>query len=104
MGTLCGESVTRDREQEFSAAGRSPRFVQEHWQAMRARINAALEQMPNSELDRVQHHPRRGPLTCSEVLLVVARHAAEHWGEAQLTRSLLRASPDTVNPPGPKGK
>jgi hypothetical protein len=25
------------------------------------------------------------------VLIVVARHAAEHWGEVQLTRSLMRA-------------
>jgi len=25
------------------------------------------------------------------VLIVVARHTAEHWGEAQLTRSLMKA-------------
>jgi hypothetical protein len=24
-------------------------------------------------------------------VLIVARHTAEHWGEAQLTRSLLKA-------------
>ena len=41
-------------------------------------------------LDRERTHPRRGALTAREVLIVVARHAAEHWGEAQLTRSLLR--------------
>lgn len=28
-------------------------------------------------------------LTGREILLVVARHAAEHWGEAQLMRNLL---------------
>jgi hypothetical protein len=30
-------------------------------------------------------------MTGRDVLIVVARHAAEHWGEAQLTRSLMKA-------------
>lgn len=104
LGTFCGETVTRDREGEFAAIGRSSLLVQEEWHAMRARISAALARMPPSALDRLHHHPRRGPLTGREVLLVVARHAAEHWGEAQLTRSLLRASSDTVDTRGPKNR
>jgi hypothetical protein len=31
------------------------------------------------------------------VLIVVARHTAEHWGEAQLTRSLLKAAQEAVS-------
>ena len=41
--------------------------------------------------DGTRAHPRRGTITGRDVLIVVARHAAEHWGEAQLTRSLLKA-------------
>jgi hypothetical protein len=51
----------------------------------------ALASLPVGDLDRERPHSRRGTLSGREVLLVVARHAAEHWGEAQLTRSLLRA-------------
>jgi len=64
--------------------------VRDHWRELRARRETALAALPAGELDRERPQPRRGPLTGREVLLVVARHAAEHWGEAQLTRSLMR--------------
>lgn len=41
-------------------------------------------------------HPRRGIITGRDVLIVVARHAAEHWGEAQLTPSLMKARGDSA--------
>ena len=47
--------------------------------------------LPAADLDRERKHPRRDMLTGREVLIVVARHTAEHWGEAQLTKSLLLA-------------
>ena len=47
--------------------------------------------LPAADLDRERKHPRRDVLTGREVLIVVARHTAEHWGEAQLTKSLLLA-------------
>jgi hypothetical protein len=37
-------------------------------------------------------HPRRGTITAREVLLVAARHAAEHYGQALLTRDLALAA------------
>ena len=43
------------------------------------------------DLDGARPHPRRGIITGRDVLIVVARHTAEHWGEAQLTRSLMKA-------------
>ena len=47
--------------------------------------------LTREDLDRARQHPRRGIITGRDVLIVVARHAAEHWGEAQLTRSLMNA-------------
>ncbi|MDP9352215.1 MAG: DUF664 domain-containing protein [Chloroflexota bacterium] len=48
--------------------------------------------MPRSRLEEEIEHPRRGRITGREVLLVVARHCAEHLGQAELTRDLLEAS------------
>jgi 3-hydroxyisobutyrate dehydrogenase-like beta-hydroxyacid dehydrogenase len=88
--TVCGQTVSRSRAAELAARGTSWEPVRDHWRELRTRMAGALAALPAGELDRVRAHPRRGPLTGREVLLVVARHAAEHWGEAQLTRSLMR--------------
>lgn len=90
LGTVCGLAVTRNRAEEFSAGAASAATVQERWQALRARIHEALARLAASDLGTPRPHPRRGTLAAREVLLIAARHAAEHWGEAQLTRSLLR--------------
>lgn len=46
--------------------------------------------MPTSSaLEQEYLHPRRGPLIGWAILLIVARHAAEHWAHAKLTRDLL---------------
>jgi hypothetical protein len=90
--TLCGQPVTRSRATELAASGVSAEALREHWQKLRAHFGNALETLPPNALDRPCRHPRRGVIAGREVLLVVARHAAEHWGEAQLTLSLLRAA------------
>jgi len=90
LGVLCERPVRRVRDDEFATRGVTGK-VHEHWLTLRERIDAAFETLPAGDLDRVRQHPRRGPLAGREILLVVARHAAEHWGEAQLTSSLLRA-------------
>jgi uncharacterized damage-inducible protein DinB len=91
LGTLCGRPVSRDHEREFSGT-ESAAELRERWQRQRGQIEAALAVLPPPELDRERTHPRRGPLTGREVLIVVARHAAEHQGQAELTRDLLRAA------------
>ena len=58
---------------------------------LRERIAKHLASLTRDDLDAARAHPRRGTLTGRDVLIVVARHAAEHWGEAQLTRSLMKA-------------
>ena len=42
-------------------------------------------------MDRERDHPRYGTISGRELLVLVATHAAEHYGQAQLTRDLLKA-------------
>ncbi|MBN1310607.1 MAG: hypothetical protein JXB30_04240 [Anaerolineae bacterium] len=37
----------------------------------------------------MHEHPRRGQMAGRAELIIVARHAAEHMGQAELTRDLL---------------
>jgi uncharacterized damage-inducible protein DinB len=92
VGLLCGQQVQRQREAEFAASGASVEPIRSRWSELRGRIEQCLEHLPPGELDRKRPHPRRGQLTGREVLIVVARHAAEHMGHAELTRDLLLAS------------
>jgi DinB superfamily len=98
LHTVCGLAVVRSRAAELAASGTTWEPVREQWRDLRERIEAALARLPAGDLDRERPHPRRGALTGHEVLLVVARHAAEHWGEAQLTKSLLRAAGAQATP------
>jgi hypothetical protein len=58
---------------------------------LRERVAKSFEALTREDLDGARQHPRRGIISGRDVLIVVARHTAEHWGEAQLTRSLLKA-------------
>ncbi len=40
----------------------------------------------------VRQHPRRGEVRGFDVLLVVARHAAEHLAQAEVTRTIVQAN------------
>lgn len=91
LGVLCGRPVRREREAEFAAAPTAAEIAA-RWADLRPRLRAALAALPAAELARGRDHPRRGTITGLEVLLVVARHAAEHLGQAELTRDLLRAA------------
>ena len=91
LRTLCDLPVQRTRAEEFAARGLTWEPVRERWLGLQERIAPALAGLSGADLDRLRRHPRPGMLTGREILLVVARHAAEHWGEAQLTRNLLKA-------------
>ena len=91
LSTLCGLPRRRERDAEFAARGTTCAAVRERWRVLRMDVAAALADVTPTDLDREREHPRRGGLTGREILLVVARHAAEHWGEAQLTHGLMRA-------------
>jgi len=95
LQTLAGQPVDRDRDGEFAAQGDSAQPVAAHWAILRAELAARLASLPTDALDATYKHPRRGSVSGRELLIIVARHAAEHLGQAELTRDLLHvALPD----------
>jgi hypothetical protein len=91
LEVLCGRPVNRQRDAEFTAHGDSPAALQSRWQALRADIEAQLAHISDTALSEPRAHPRRGQISGREVLIVVARHCAEHMGQAFLTRDLVLA-------------
>ena len=91
LQSLCGQSVPRDRAQEFCAAGTSVAALRERWADARARMQRASAGLPPEELGRERDLPSLGTVTGLEVLLATVRHSAEHHGQAGLTRDLLLA-------------
>ncbi len=71
-------------------AGLSPEQLA--WKPPASKANGlGVLAVPPEALLAPHHHPRRGWSTGREILLIVARHAAEHLGQAELTRDLLLA-------------
>lgn len=89
---LCGEAVNRDRESEFLDRPVTAESLAEQWSELKSRLIAKLSTVPAIELDRVRTHPRRGEIDGRSILIVATRHAAEHLGQAELTRDLWLAS------------
>jgi hypothetical protein len=91
-GVVCGNPVQRDRAAEFQAEAVDPAQLQQHWQDLHHKIEQHLTTLTAAEMAAPRTHPRRGPMNAREILLVVARHAAEHLAHAELTRDLLAAT------------
>jgi uncharacterized damage-inducible protein DinB len=98
LEVLCGQPVHRQREAEFTAQGSSPEALDRQWMELKERVHNALSKFPPDDLEQSREHPRRGSMTGREVLIVVARHAAEHMGQAYLTRDLLLSLRGKVPP------
>ena len=96
LQTLCGEPAHREYDEEFRADNISAQAVADRWTSLRQRVESALAILTTSDLDSPRMHPRRGEITGRDVLIVVARHAAEHLGQAELTRDLMRAAQSPV--------
>ena len=92
LGTLGGQPIVRDRDGEFTTFAATGVTVAARWDALRPRLAALLTTLPNEALAASYPHPRRGTISGRDILIVVARHAAEHLGQAELTRDLLRAA------------
>lgn len=90
-GFLCRSRVERDREAELAADGVAADDVRLRWRGLEPRLTAAFEQLPNGRLEATIAHPGRGRVTGFEVIIVALRHAAEHQGQAELTRDLVLA-------------
>ncbi len=93
LNVLCDLPITRDRDSEFVATGASSADIVAHWNKLKMQISNAIEELPSTELDRERDHANYGIISGRELLIVVARHAAEHYGQAQLTRDLANARP-----------
>jgi hypothetical protein len=91
VGFVGGRPVNRKREQEFAARGTSNGQLQIAWHDVQEQVHAVLRGFPATDLDREISHPRAGSITVWALLLRIARHSAEHFGHAELTRDLLRA-------------
>ncbi len=91
-GIICGNPVERNREAEFQAQAVDPAALQQHWQLLRQKIDDQLATFSAADLAAMRTHPRRGPMSANGILIVVARHAAEHLAHAELTRDLLIAA------------
>lgn len=91
LKVLCEQPVDRQRDAEFTARGDSADALRTHWQTLRAQLQAQLEQIDDASLNAPRYHARRGAISGREVLIVVARHSAEHMGQAFLTRDLILA-------------
>lgn len=92
LGVLGGMSIARDHSREFGTLATPDRPCVPDWPARRSRLERQLAAMPASRLETDIVHPRRGVLRGRAVLIVVARHVAEHLGQAELTRDLAHAA------------
>jgi hypothetical protein len=89
---LCGQVIDRDRDAEFRSVATEDNAEIPAWPGLRDELAAALAPLTDAEMDRTRQHPARGEVTGREVLIILARHAAEHVGQAELTRDLAKAS------------
>jgi hypothetical protein len=92
LGVFCGQPIKRDRDAEFQAVATDANASLLEWPAIRDELAAAVGALNDDAMDRVCTHPVRGEVTGREVLMLLARHAAEHVGHAELTRDLAVAA------------
>jgi hypothetical protein len=89
IGVLCLQNIKREREKEFKARGTSVGPIRKRWREVQESIASHLAKLTSKDLDKEYKHPRRDKVTGRDILIIVARHAAEHVGHAELTRDLL---------------
>jgi hypothetical protein len=92
IGVLCGQPIERDRDAEFQAVATESNASLPEWPAIRDELAAAVGALDDEAMNRRCTHPVRGEVTGREVLMLLARHAAEHVGHAELTRDLAIAA------------
>ncbi len=92
LWTLSDQPSQRNREQEFLREGASTDALLLRWNGLRGQLQQALLSLSLQDLAQEHLHPRRGLITGLDILIVVARHAAEHLGQAELTRDLVLAA------------
>lgn len=109
IAVLGGAPDVRDRDAEFSAIAGSNEpaqvtwvlhhgllveqwtltSVSEQWTLLKEEMQGVFARLTAEQLDREYSHPRRGVVSGHELCLIMATHANEHVGHAELTRQLL---------------
>lgn len=95
LGVLCGQPVKRERDDEFAVTTPEGGASIPWWPSLRDALEEALSVVSSDDLDRTFDHPRRDPMSGRAILIVIARHAAEHLGQAELTRDLAQTASTT---------
>ncbi len=90
---LCGETIERSRAAEFGTRGDAT-HIRERAAEVKRRITAALERVDVARLDEERDTPV-GKRPMRAWLIHAVAHAAEHAGQAELTRDLWRAREST---------
>ncbi|MBA2468939.1 MAG: DinB family protein [Chloroflexia bacterium] len=88
---LLGQSIDRDRDQEFRSVAEASNVPIPFWPSLQAEVAGTLAGLPDETMNAPFDHPVFGPLTGREVLMVMLRHTAEHLGQVELTRDLILA-------------
>jgi len=87
--TVGGGPVSGTRDEEFAARG-DLRPILARWDAVRRKIVDVLDTVPSERLDDELPAPSR-IRTVHGILIHAVAHAAEHAGQAELTRDLIKA-------------
>ena len=87
LGTLGGELIEYDREAAFGD-DITKADVLAHWSELRPHLQQTMADLPADRISGLVKHHWRGEIPGREVLIVVARHTAEHLAHAELTRDM----------------
>lgn len=91
LATFAGEPYDYRRDEEFVGADETVPAIEGRWEDLRQRLRGALAAFDASSLAMPREHARMGTVPGRRVLIQAAIHAAEHAGEAALTRQLVVA-------------
>jgi hypothetical protein len=97
LGIACQQPIGRDRPAEFASSGTDPSTLRSRARELASEFEQALTTLSDATLGEIrqpqQQHWGLGPphnLSVREALIETIRHAWEHIGEMQLTRTLLQ--------------
>jgi hypothetical protein len=62
------------------------------WPREKEKLIEALASIPESDLEAMRTHPRRGERSVRDILIMISTHAAEHAGHVELTRDMAIAA------------
>jgi hypothetical protein len=90
-GTLGDEPVEYDREAAFGS-DITKADVLAQWSELRPQLQSTMRELLQHRISGLVKHHWRGETPGREVLIVVARHTAEHLAHAELTRDMARSA------------